>query len=118
MWRVSAQVSREPPPPLPGGYTVGEQVYYTGASHTFECGDRLERGKQGEVVEVTLRKGSEGKGLHVLFPGNKGAINCYLISVCRRRHRAATHSSPPPQLLLLSAHHTLRVGAWGRTGEP
>ena len=114
---MGVQVSREPPPPLPGGYTVGEQVYYTGASHTFECGDRLERGKQGEVVEVTLRKGSEGKGLHVLFPGNKGAINCYLISVCRR-HRAATHSSPPPQLLLLSAHHTLRVGACGRTGEP
>ena len=48
-----AQVSRQPPPPLPGGYTVGEQVYFTGTSQTFENGDRLVHGKQGEVAGPT-----------------------------------------------------------------
>ena len=42
-----AQASREP---LPGGYTLGEQIYFTGACKRFEDGDRLEHGKQGEVV--------------------------------------------------------------------
>ena len=42
-----AQASREP---LPGGYALGEQIYFTGSSKRFEDGDRLEHGKQGEVV--------------------------------------------------------------------
>ena len=33
-----AQVSRGAPPPLPGGYTVGEKVFCTGASETFPVG--------------------------------------------------------------------------------
>ena len=44
------QVSRQPPSPLPSGYTVGEHVYFTGTSETFENGDQVEHGKQGEVV--------------------------------------------------------------------
>ena len=44
---MGAQASREP---LPGGYALGEQVYFTGTSKRFEDGDRLEHGKQGEVV--------------------------------------------------------------------
>ena len=92
---MGAQLSHEPPPPLPGGYTVGEQVYYTGASHTFECGDRLERGKQGEVVGEAADQ-AEGKAVDVRFPGNKCTTNCYLHQVRRRRRRrrAATYSSP------------------------
>ena len=27
------------PPPLPGGYKVGEKVFFTGSSHTFSNGD-------------------------------------------------------------------------------
>ena len=50
MWRAGAQVSREPPPPIPGGYVMSDKVYFTGASETFENGDRLEHGTQGEVV--------------------------------------------------------------------
>ena len=108
MWRVGAQVSCEPPPPLPGGYVVGEQVYYTGASQattweeqvyytggavkTFENGDRVEHGKQGKVVGPMSSEGLEGTGgVAVLFPGNEGAIECYLTEV--RRH-AATPPSP------------------------
>ena len=100
-----AQVSRQPPPPLPGGYTVGEQVYFTGTSQTVETGDRLEHGNQGEVAGLATSKSHEGKGVALRFPGNKGAINCLLNSVRRRRRRAQpTRSCQPPHLLLLPAH--------------
>ena len=35
---------------LPGGYALGETLYYTAASYTFSDGDRLVHGQQGEVV--------------------------------------------------------------------
>ena len=41
---MGAQVSREPPPPLPGGYVVGEQVYFTGLGQAFAGGERVEHG--------------------------------------------------------------------------
>ena len=45
------EVSRYPPPPLPGGYTVGEKLYFLGMNlQTFECGNRIVHGEQGEVV--------------------------------------------------------------------
>ena len=83
MWRVGAQVSREPPPPLPGGYVVGEQVYYTGASLTFASGDRLDHSKQGEVVGPAAGEKHKGKGVKVRFTGNRRAIDCYLTQVRR-----------------------------------
>ena len=111
MWRVGAQVSREPPPPLPGGYTVGEQIYFTGAGQTVEGDYRLEYGKQGEVTGPATCESHTGKGVDVSFPGNMGLVCCCLTQVSRRRRRTATHSSPPPwlELPLLSAQHTLRV---------
>ena len=99
------QVSRLPPPPLPGGYTVGEQVYITRTSHTFENGDRLEHGKQGEVVGPASAESHKGKGVAVRFPGNKDAIQCFLTSVRRGRRHAATHSSPSPEQPLLRPAH-------------
>ena len=87
---------------------VGEQVYYTGTGKTFENGDQLEQGEQGEVVVLPqgLEQGEQGKGVVVYFPGNKRPTSCYLSEVRRRRRCAATHSSPPAQLPLLPAHHT------------
>ena len=93
MWRVGAQVGREPPPPLPGGYTVGEQVYFTGAGEIFEDGDQLEHGKQGEVVGPATCESHMGKGVRVRFPGNKDGISCWLTTVRRRCRCAATRSS-------------------------
>ena len=79
------KVSREPPPPLPGDYSAGELVYFTGKSHTFKSGDRLEHGKQGEVVGPGTGESHRGKGVRVRFPGNEGATNCWLNQVRRRR---------------------------------
>ena len=94
---AGAQVSREPPPPLPGDYVVGEQVYFTGSRETFESGEQLEHGKQGEVVGPAKADSHKGKGVDVRFPGNKRAINCDLYQV-RHRRRRATAAQPHPQL--------------------
>ena len=108
-----AQVSRQPPPPLPGGYTVGEQVYFTGTSETFENGDQVEHGKQGEVVGP----GTTGEGVLVRFPGNKGEINCHLDHVRRGRSHAKPPAAPrPPQLPLLLACSWPTYDMW-RVGE-
>ena len=79
-------MSREPPPPVPGGYMAGDKVYYTGTSETFQSGNRLEHGQQGEVMGPTTSERQKGKGVAVLFPGNKGTINCSLTNVRACRH--------------------------------
>ena len=91
-----AQVSRDappPPPPLPGGYRVGQKVFYTGASYTYEDGDKRVHGQQ---VEVTGPATSKERDTHlaVLFPGNTGNVECLLTEV--RRLRAASAATPPP----------------------
>ena len=93
---MSAQVSRESPPPLPGGYVPGEQVYYTGSSKSFKDGDRLEHGKQGEVVGPATSETLKSKGVAVLFPGIKGAIDCFLTTVRRCRRWPIQRKLPSP----------------------
>ncbi len=109
---LRAQVSRDAPPPLPGGYTVGEKVFFTGAScwryrdaaclssQTHTAGRRYDHGMQGEVVGPALA----GKGVTVLFPGDKLGISCEITEVCCHH---ALYSNPQMHLLSL----------W-RTGEP
>ena len=83
----------EPPPPLSGGYVVGDKVYYTGTSETFQSGNRLEHGKQGEVVRPATGQRHRGKGVAVLFPSNKGVVDCYLYQA---RRLPPPHRSPLP----------------------
>ena len=88
-------MSREPPPPLPGGYRVGEQVYFTGCSLVFEDGDRLEHGQQVEVVGPALSDSYKGRGVAVLFPGNL-TTECFPSEV---RHRYYRTPGPSPATL-------------------
>ena len=46
-------MSRDAPPPLPGGYKVGDKVFYTGKDKTWDDGDKLVHGQQGEVTGPT-----------------------------------------------------------------
>ena len=93
-------------------YTVGDMVYYTGTGLTFENGDRLEHGKQGEVTGPATSERTGGRGLAVLFPGNEGALDCCFTEVRRLPPLSSLRcpSCPPPK-----AHNNL---ACGRTGEP
>ena len=65
-----AQVSRDPPPPLPGGYKLGEKVFYTGLNHSFPSGNKLVHGQQGEVVGPANLETHKGKG--VALPRQQG----------------------------------------------
>ena len=82
-------LSRSPPPPLPGGYVIGEEVYYTGPSKKWDDGDTLTHGQSGEVTRPATLERYIGKGLSVMFPGNKDHIDLFLTSLSR---------SPPPPL--------------------
>ena len=66
-------------------YFVGERVFYTGESKTIPSGDKLKRGKAGEV---TGHPPSEsfvfGRCLCVMFPGNKHNIGCLPTELSRK----------------------------------
>ena len=68
--------------PLPGGYRVGDEVFYTGGGKTWPDGDRLVYGGKGEVVGPAT--GEEvSTCVDVQFPGNTDAIDCYLDHLSR-----------------------------------
>ena len=74
------------------GYKLGEKVFFTGASQTISDGYELVHGQQGEVTGPATNESVKGKGVDVLFPGNKGNISCPLTSVRRPRAAPAAHS--------------------------
>ena len=113
---AGAQVSHEPPPPLPGGYVVGEQVYFAGASQTVEIGYRLEHGKQGKVAGPATNEDAKGKGVAVSFPGNKSVIDCYLNQARRLPPLPGLRLAPRGLSCSSLVHHPTVV--CGRTGEP
>ena len=80
------QLSRAPPPPLPGGYAVGETVYFTGESETFPSGNKLTHGQEGEVMgHPESDQPHFGEGVAVMFPGNKGSTGCPLTVLSRSK---------------------------------
>ena len=91
-------MSRDAPLPLPGGYKLGEKVFFTGRSKTFLDGDKVVHGQQGEVMGPATSVALKGKGVCVLFPGNMGNVNCYLTTV----------RPPPPLPAPACAPHTRR----------
>ena len=89
--------------PLPGGYEVGQQVYFTGASQTLMDGYKLVHGQQGEVMGPgTSSKRTAGEGVVVRFPGNTSLVGCFVTEV--RRQRAAM-----PWLYALRLYTTVRL---------
>ena len=90
--RGKQPAGRDLPPPLPGGYKVGEKVFFTGRNETFDDGNTVVRGQQGEVTGPANAEGYIGIGMGVRFPGNTGNISCYPSEV--RRLRAASPATP------------------------
>ena len=68
---------------LPGGYAVGDKVFWTGMNQTFSSGDQTVHGQQGEVVGVATLEAYKGEAVAVRFPGNKINVECYLGTVGR-----------------------------------
>ena len=67
------ELSREPPPPLAGGYRPGDELYYThGGLVTTEGGRfRLEHASRGEVV------GHRDRGICSVASIGRVAHYCY-----------------------------------------
>ena len=84
-------LSRDPPPPLPGGYQLGDMVQYLGSGRTYDDGDRLTHGQQGEVMGPSIKYGGS---LRIKFPINKRNISCVLPSLSR---------SPPPPVEVIES---------------
>lgn len=80
-------LSRTAPLPIPGGFILGESLYYHGCSQTFPSGSVLVHGARGEVLGPSSATPASGKpagsGLHVLFPTNKNGTNCFVTSLSR-----------------------------------
>jgi len=76
-------LSREPPEPLPGGYSLNEKVYYLGASKTFSNGERIAYGQPIEVVGPARSEAYSGKGIEFYVPGNQINRNFFLTDVSR-----------------------------------
>ena len=67
---------------------MSHPVYYTGENYSFDNGDKLVHGQQGEVVRPGT--GSNlGKCVVVRFPGHKGNVQLRFAEVSRR-------CTPPP----------------------
>ena len=71
-------------------------MFFTGDSKNFPSGDKLVHGQQGEVAGPVATESTKGKGVAVLFPGNKGNLNCYLTLVRRPPRRLCCPHPPPP----------------------
>jgi len=94
-WWPRAQVSRDAPPPLPGGYMQGgrESVLHGGEPYLSERQQaRARPAGRGDEARQRNCDATKGKGLSVRFPGNMGNVNCYLATV--RRLSAASAASP------------------------
>ena len=66
-------LSRSPPPPLPGGYKLGDTLYYIGDNYNFDAGYRLAHGQKVEVIGPDFDLGDEVQPYHLL--GDEGWDN-------------------------------------------
>ena len=71
-------LSTSPPSPLPGGYFLGQTLYFISDDFTAPNGERVVQGQQGEVVGPATVETHKGKGLAMRFAGNKGNLACLL----------------------------------------
>ena len=102
------QLSRTAPPTTPpGGYRVGDEVFFAGGGETFPDSDRLVYGGKGEVTGPATLETHKGKGASVQFPGNKTGTDCLLIQLSRTaplrswvRHHCLIHM---PSIVITAA---------------
>ena len=101
---------------LPGGYKVGDKVFFTGAGHTWVDGDKLVHGKQGEVTGPA--RDHMLAMVAVRFPGNKGSIDCFVTEVRRRRAAPAAKPMLFPHARDDASPTSFLLNSWTCAGEP
>eukprot|EP00929_Paragymnodinium_shiwhaense_P114653 TRINITY_DN83114_c0_g1_i1.p1 TRINITY_DN83114_c0_g1~~TRINITY_DN83114_c0_g1_i1.p1 ORF type:complete len:643 (+),score=211.59 TRINITY_DN83114_c0_g1_i1:135-2063(+) len=77
------QMSRTPPV-IPGGYMVGDEIYFCGERESFSNGDVLCFGLVGEVQgRSTTGDAADERRLRALFDGHKAGITIFLNQVTK-----------------------------------
>ena len=101
-------LSRSPPPPLPGGFSIGQKVYYTGDSKTLASGNRIAYGEQCEIMGPADSDEPKPDQLNVQFPGRDRHVNMLLSSLSRSQ--PADYSPPEcPSMIQLTLPAVARV---------
>jgi len=78
-----AEISREAPV-IPGGYSLGEVVFFCGTDCKYPNGDRITFGARGEVAGRSCQGDEkDSERLAVALPGNRNAVNLSLSSLAR-----------------------------------
>jgi hypothetical protein len=90
------ELSTTAPPPLPGGYKLGQKLFYIGDNYTLDNGDRLTHGQQGKVVGPATDEEYVGKGLAMRFLGNKDDVECLLTELSTAPPGSAPASASSP----------------------
>ena len=80
-WLWACRLPEAPAAELPGGYAVGDSVYYTGATWTSSVGHRFVFGAAGTVLGPAPGLGPTH--VEVEFPENKGGVPCELTKLSR-----------------------------------
>lgn len=81
-------LSRTEPPPLPDGYILGEKVFYTGETKTFDNGETLNNYQSGVVVGHASKESSHfGKSVHVHFVDSQIFRSILLTELRREKPR-------------------------------
>ena len=100
-----ADLSRAPAPPLPGGFHLGERLYFIGNAFEFSEGAEILFGARGEVVgPVPMIQGVSCPALYLRFPEHEKAnVGCHVQQLSREdpaakptdvRQRAPAAASP------------------------
>lgn len=111
--------------PLPGGYSVGEQLFYTGPSVTKSQVQVWLYGERGDVVGPATSSRLVGKGLSMLFPSSTKVQQISLVHLSRAQPPYPGGFSIGETLYLIrhshwfaSGEHMLAHGARGRVVRP
>ena len=78
---------KDPPPPLPAGYVLGDAVWYTGMSEEFPSGDTLKYGEGAKVVGPSTEPDTT-IGIMIRFPDHHEDTDVKLKDLSRDK--------PPP----------------------
>lgn len=76
-----SQLSTSDPKKSWGGFQLGQTVFFSGSSETFDGGDELVYACSGEVVGPATLEDFVNKGVKVQLVGNEGWIDCYFHTI-------------------------------------
>lgn len=81
------------PPPLPGGFEAGEQLFYVGAHINLESGERLKHGEHGYVVGPATDPRSRDEAVMMRFGHLKEPRMDLKVSLLRREPTRASSAA-------------------------